>query len=243
MKRRILKTAVGVISLTLAGAVTADEIYFQFENPGAVTPDGTDGVDFNVTNTCNGVNISSTDICETGSGLTYTVDGQSVTVTGNNSDGDGLLMQDLWPRNSGLAVVSPGEAGRDDQVQADEGEFVLFDFGRIVELLSIDFNAGNDRDCVNANTTEGPCGSFELYIDGVMVDLGSIFGSDEATDDIIFGGLFGTVFRIVATGTGKDEPSGFAIGSIKISVPTPGAAILLLSGLAGLGLARRRRVG
>jgi hypothetical protein len=79
--------------------------------------------------------------------------------------------------------------------------------------------------------SEGPWGTFDLFVDGVLE------GNFAAMDNMAFS-LIGQTFEFVATQQG----AGFAIGSISVSeVPVPGAAVAMISGLAGLGAARRRK--
>ncbi|MEM6746364.1 MAG: hypothetical protein AAF608_02990 [Pseudomonadota bacterium] len=228
--RKLLASAAACLSVfAMAGAAQASEVTITFENPGADLPNG----NFTTGGKCNGVKISGIDLCsiDENLGLTYTKDWVEVTATAYNSGGITDIMQDLAPKTSGLAVVSPGESSSDDQVQFSAGESVVFDFGTDVVLEAMDFNAGADRNCSNPGG-EGPCGTFDLFVDNAL------FGSYTAVDDMVFGGIVGTLFEFVAT----DLNGGFAIASVTVSeTPVPGAAVLLLSGLAGLGFNRSRR--
>lgn len=188
-------------------------------------------------------------------GFDYLVDGLNLNVKGYQGFALGALtvdaggasiaevIQDIQPTNSGLGVFSAGEDrnGGDDQVQfkgdANGAESLRFDFSGNplpVTLSDIEFNSGADRDCSDGG--EGGCGFFDLYIDG------AIFLSNVAADDIIAGGkangYVGRVFEFVA----RTADSGFTIASFKVQeVPIPGALPLLLSGIAGLGFAARRK--
>ncbi|MEM7741537.1 MAG: hypothetical protein AAF225_12145 [Pseudomonadota bacterium] len=85
-----------------------------------------------------------------------------------------------------------------------------------------------------------PCGSFDIVVDGITTFTFNDTGSTTSGDNIDLGGLTGKVFEIIPTDAAV--PSGFAIGSITVNeMPVPGAAVLLLSGLAGLGLTSKRR--
>ena len=117
-----------------------------------------------------------------------------------------------------------------DQTQFDSGEAIEFVFNTAVNLTNIEFNSGDDNDCSGPNT-EGPCGDFDLYIDG-------IFHATITAVDLLTDVFFGTTFEFRAVTPG----AGFTIAQFEVSdVPIPGAIPLLLSGLAGLGFASRRR--
>ena len=219
--------AVGLLAIAEAAPVT-----IVFQNPGADLPVLGN---FTTGGTCNGINISGADKCTINDavGFDYAKGFATVNVTALNTNGVTSLLQDLAPRNSGLGVLSPGESSSDDQVQLSNNESILFDFGGRVFLLGMDFNAGADRNCATPGN-EGPCGTFDLFVDG------SLLASFTAADDMVFNSIIGSVFEIVATGPLN---GGFTIGSITVGeVPVPGAAVLLLSGIAGFGAARRRRV-
>lgn len=230
--RKTVKGAfVAVGMLALAGTAHAGPITFTFQDPGADLPTTNS---YTTGGECNDTNISGDDLCETesGAGLDYSKSGLDLSVTANNTNGDAFLMQDLDPENSGLAVISPDDSPSDDQVQVSTGESILFTFGTRVDLLGFDFNAGNDSNCSSPGN-EGPCGDFDLFVDGVLQD------NYAAIDDLMFGSaLSGTSFEVAHTGP---EPGGFAIGSVTASVPEPGTLALLGLGLAGLGASYRRR--
>lgn len=150
------------------------------------------------------------------------------------------ILQDLSPEDSGLAVISPlDSSGKDDQIQASSNESLIFTFNKEVSFDFIDLNAGNDNPCSKPNDAEGSCGSFDIIVDGVAYTFND-GGSGTEGDNIDLGGLVGMVFEIVPTD--PETPSGFAIGSITVTeTPIPGAAVLLLSGLAGVGFNSSRR--
>jgi hypothetical protein len=223
------------VSLAMASsAAHAGVTTFVFQNPSADLPVA--GAD-SVGGTCNGIKVSPIDICDSdGSGLTYLKDGLTLVANSASGKGKSALLQDLAPKNSGLAVLTKGEKQSDDQIQLSALESVIIAFSQPVWLKEIDFNAGNDTNCSTFGS-EGPCGTFNLIIDGVLLPA---FTGLNAIDNMAFALVAGQVFQIVATGPGK---SGFTIGSISVvsEVPLPGAAALMMAGLAGLGFAGRRR--
>ncbi len=229
MKKLLASVAACLGVLAIAGAAQASEVTFTFENPNADMPNG----NFTTGGKCNGVSISSIDLCtiDENLGLTYTKNGIDLTAKAFNADGITDLMVDLAPHTSGLAIVSPGEASWEDQIQEEAGEAVLFEFKNQVSLEAMDFNAGADRECSDSGG-EGPCGTFDLYVDGKFLS------EFTAMDDMVFNSIIGSSFKFVAT----DPNGGFAIASMTVAeTPIPGAAALLLSGLAGLGFNGSRR--
>ena len=232
---KLLASAVVAAGL-MAAPANATTFIFKSGAGSIDTPIG----DVNVANNCGSV---GTDLCtdDPAAGFRYGKDGVFFTAFGRTSvdkgaDDDGVaavLIQDIQPNNSGLGVFSPGEGNSDDQIQFDTGESVVFDFsetGSVVAISDIEFNAGADRDCSNPGG-EGPCGFFALYIDGVLAT------TLEAMDNVP-GAFVGEIFEFVALTDG----AGFTIAQFTVSeVPIPGALPLLLSGIAGLGFATRRK--
>lgn len=227
----IAALAAGVL---FAGAASAAPVTLVFQNPAADLPVGGN---FTTGGQCIGINVSSIDLCTINhaAGLTYSKSWVDVNVVAKSNGAATGLIQDLAPANSGLGALTRGETNADDQVQAKNKESLVFDFGQLVSLLMVDFNSGADRNCANPGN-EGPCGTFNLIIDGLLTPANTGL---TAIDDMVIASLTGRVFEFVATGP---TLSGFAIGRITVDeVPLPGAAVLLLSGLAGLGFAGRRR--
>lgn len=232
MRKSVIRAAFGLATFAIAGAASAAPVTIVFQNPGADLP--TAG-NFTTGGTCNGIGISAADLCtiNDAAGLTYMKGFATANVVALASGQATSLIQDLNPNNSGLGVLSTGETNSDDQVQSARNESIEFNFGSDVFLHAIDFNAGADTNCATPGA-EGPCGTFDLFVDG------NLFGSFTAVDDWMAAMIIqGTIFRVVATGPLN---GGFTIGSITVSeVPIPGAAVLLLSGLAGFGFAGRRK--
>jgi len=209
--------------------VPANAATFIFKSGGAFmdTPTG------NVAMDCGTVGA---DLCtdNDAAGFQYSKDGVSFTATAFTYDAMGdrtetQLIQDISPANSGLAALSEMDATQ-DQTQFDSMESIEFVFDAAVFLTNIEFNAGDDNDCSGPNA-EGPCGFFDLYIDGAFFD------TIEAVD-LLTTAFFGTTFEFRAVTPG----AGFTIAQFEVSdVPVPGALPLLLAGLAGLGFATRRR--
>ncbi|NWG71089.1 MAG: VPLPA-CTERM sorting domain-containing protein [Parvularculaceae bacterium] len=163
-------------------------------------------------------------------GLSYSKDGITVTAVAYTAGGATQLIQDISPENSGLGALSENN-NIDDQTQTNSGEWIVFTFNQSVTLSNIEFNAGNDTDCSTPGD-EGPCGNFDLFINNVF------FGNLTAVD-LLAGPFIGSIFKFVPTTAG----AGFAVAQFTVTpeVPVPAALPLLLSGLAGLGFAARRK--
>lgn len=230
---RKVTTSIAACAAAMFAASTAHAgVTFVFQNPDADLP--TEG-NFTTGGTCNGIGISDADLCtvDNALGLTYEKGGYTVNAVVFSGETPVSLIQDLSPNNSGLGALSPGKSFRDDQIQPGANESILFDFGQDVKLTGIDFNAGNDTNCATPGS-EGECGLFTLIVDDVVVLLNAV-----ALDDMVFSGFIGQTFRIIASGM---PGTGFVIGSLTVQeVPLPGAALVLLTGVAGLGFAGRRR--
>ena len=242
---KLLVSAIAAAGLLVAPA-SAGTIYFKGAGGLNVTPDS-------FVQDCGTVNV---DFCtpsdDPAAGLTYTnVEGVTFTVFGfqdggavNSDDRDfATVIQDIRPNNSGLGVYSDGESrtGPQDQVQSRAGESLMFDFTATgpndVIISNIEFNSGADRDCQPNPGKEGPCGLFDLYIDGVL----EIANTDLEAVNLLETSFVGKIFEFVAKVDDFDN-SGFVIARFDVQeVPIPGALPLLLSGIAGLGFAARRK--
>jgi hypothetical protein len=187
----------------------------------------------NFDNSCGSV---GDDICSVNHalGLSYSKDGIQFTAFGFANNVAARLIQDISPDNSGIGVLSEADPTQ-DQTQFDTGEVIEFLFNQVVTLLNIEFNAGDDVDCSSFGS-EGPCGNFDLFIDNVFI-------ANIAAVDLIAGGgagWTGTRFSFRPTTAG----AGFNIAQFTVDanvIPVPAALPLLLSGLAGLAFASRRK--
>ena len=203
---------------------SANATVFTFKGPGFDSPTGNFALD------CGTLGV---DFCSANDavGLPYSKDGITVTATAYTAAGATQPIQDITPDNSGLGALSENN-NVDDQTQFDSGEWIEFVFNQVVTLSNIEFNAGNDTHCSTFGS-EGPCGNFDLFINNV-------FFADLAAVDLLAGPFVGTAFRFVPT----TADAGFAIAQFTVTtgeVPIPGALPLLLSGIAGLGFATRRK--
>ena len=218
-----------------AGATT-----FVFKGDGLnVTPLGVDGVDYQSACASTGDFCSVQDQAGAWGGLNYTLDGINLTV---NAYADGVLtrlIQDIQPSDSGLGAWSE-DNGSDDQTQFDSGESIEFVFEAEYTVTNVEFNAGGDTNCTNTSdgSGEGSCGAFRLDIFDLSDILISSMVIDITNVDVL--AVLGTGARFVLTAL--TPGSGFTVARFDVSdVPVPAALPLLLSGLAGLGFASRRR--
>lgn len=230
---RYMAAALAAAGLMMAPASATT---FVFKGSGNnVTPDNVANVDA----TCATLNPLA-DFCtiDHAEGFDYSLGGTDVNVTAYASvsglgDVDAAhaarLIQDRSPADSGLGAWSESSIN-DDQTQFDAMEAIRFVFDSVVNLTDVEFNAGGDTNCSNFGS-EGPCGDFDLYIDGAFI------ATITAVDMIASLGT-GMEFVLIAVTQG----AGFTIAQFTVNeVPVPAALPLLLSGLAGLGFASRRR--
>jgi hypothetical protein len=228
MKFRTLALSFAAAFGAAAGAANATTFVFKGDGNN-VTPLGSEGADY--VRDCGTVGA---DYCsaDPDAGLEYTLDGIGLTVRALAEGASTRLIQDVSPGDSGLGAYSENTA-EDDQTQFDAAEAIEFSFDRFVSLTDVEFNAGGDRNC-SIFGPEGPCGMFNLTIDGVFI------GAIAAVDNIAFLGA-GLTFLLEAI----TEGAGFTIAQFTASdvsdVPVPAAFPLLAAGLAGLGFAYRRK--
>lgn len=211
-------------------AAPANATIFMFKDGGAIPYDVPTG---NIATDCGTI---GQDLCTDNDalGFTYSKDGYIVTAVAYAGGDPAQLVQDIVPVNSGLAALSEMDDTQ-DQTQFDTNESIKFTFNEEVNLTNIEFNAGDDDDCSGPNE-EGPCGTFDLIIDEGLASEMTLVGL--VAVDLLTDVFTGTTFEFVATQLG----AGFAIAQFEVAdVPVPAALPLLLSGLAGLGFASRRR--
>lgn len=238
---KLLVSAIAAAGLLIAPA-NAATIVFKGDGLNATPISGATQVD------C-GSSGDSNDYCSTGPGVALEYDEGNIDFTVSGfEDFDGaktgaIVIQDIRPGNSGLGVYSSGEdtEGPDDQVQSRVGESLLFDFantGKPVTISNIEFNSGADRNCTPSPGGEGPCGLFDLWIDGVL----DAANTGVAAVNLLASSFTGTTFEFVARDPANNDNSGWVIAQFDVKeVPIPGALPLLLSGIAGLGFAARRK--
>lgn len=207
-------------------AAPASATTFIFKSGDAFRDDPTNAA--NIVKDCGTI---GTDFCtdNDAEGFDYSKNGIEFTAVAYANGNPTTLIQDIFPDNSGLGAISEDDQTQ-DQIQFSSAESVEFTFTDSVFLSNIEFNAGNDTDCSNPGS-EGPCGDFNLYIDNVF------FATITAVD-LLADTFFGSVFRFEPITDG----AGFTIAQFDVSdVPVPAALPLLISGLAGLGFASRRK--
>ncbi|MEM9617457.1 MAG: VPLPA-CTERM sorting domain-containing protein [Pseudomonadota bacterium] len=232
--RKFLLVAAMSMAATAANATT-----FVFKGDGLnVTPEGVLNTDF--VQDCGTVGVDFCSVPDHSAGLDYSRNGIDVTVRAFADNEPTRLIQDVSPTDSGLGAFSESNSS-DDQTQFDAGESIEFDFGmQSLTLVDVEFNAGGDTNCTNTSdgSGEGSCGRFLLEIFDVsdMMILSSII--DITNVDVL--PVLGTGARFLLTAL--DEGSGFVVAQFTVSeVPIPGAIPLLLSGIAGLGFASRKK--
>lgn len=231
--RNPIKTAAAAAATAAVFLTAAHATTFVFKGDGNnVTPLGAEGADYAQNCGTNGF-----DYCSTGdhsTGLNYSLDGVGLQVIATANGDPTRVIQDIRPGDSGLGAYSESN-NNDDQTQADSNEAIEFIFDRIVSLTDVEFNAGGDVNC-SSYGAEGPCGDFNLTIDGVF--MGAVAAAD--TLDFLGSGMH-FVLEAITQGAGFTIAQ-FTVDDVQ-AVPTPAALPLLLSGLMGLAFATRRRRG
>ncbi len=228
MKKVKVFAAAAVLSSVLLPA-SASAATFVFKGDGNnVTPLGAEGVDYVRNCGTAGADYCTIDHAE---GFNYELEEIALNVVAYADSEPTRLIQDVVPGDSGLGAYSESNAN-DDQTQGDSGEAIEFNFNEVVTLTDVEFNAGGDVNCSSFGD-EGPCGDFRLSIDGMVI------------------GIFAAQDMIANLGTGMSflleaitPEAGFTIAQFTVpvsDVPVPAALPLLLSGVAGLGFASRRR--
>ena len=232
--KKLLTAAAVAVGLAFAPAQAATTFVFKGDGLN-VTPLGTAGADFQE-------NCASTgDFCSIDhtAGLDYERDGINLTVKAYANDVATRLIQDVNPSDSGLGAFSENN-GSDDQTQFDSGEAIEFIFNSEVRITDVEFNAGGDRNCTAAagGGGEGVCGEFRLDIFDISDMLVQTLVVDVTNTDIL--PVLGEGARFVLTAL--TQGGGFTVAQMTVSdVPIPGAIPLLLSGLAGLGFASKKK--
>ena len=228
MLKKVLPALVGVMAMS--GVANATTFIFDGMHPGPVPVD-------EPTNARVDCGTIGFDFCDVnGAGFDYLKDGIALNAKGLANGAASLLIQDINGVNQGLGVLSEGGISM-DQINADTGESVLFTFFQQVVLSNIELNNGTADDCPTVGA-EGGCGIFDILIDANLPTEQLLSGI--VAIDVVPGGYVGTTFEFIARTAGD----GFSIESISanlVETPIPGAIPLLLSGIAGLGFASRRR--
>ncbi|MEM1076074.1 MAG: VPLPA-CTERM sorting domain-containing protein [Pseudomonadota bacterium] len=182
--------------------------------------------------------------------LTDTVAGITVTVTAGSYLFDGLFFNPDQDGVFGLDVPDLAVATRDDCaingffgcfIPQDAGigvaladvnflgdvnatEMLTFTFSQLVSFNSIEFGNVDDDD------------DFDIFVDGVFVAPGE--NGIAGNNPFAFSGLRGTSISIGADALFDD----FNIRSLEVSaVPLPAAGWMLIAGMGGLAVAKRRR--
>ena len=234
----IAAAAAAAFSILAAGSV-AHATTFVFKGDGNnVTPEGVLNTDY--VQDCGTVGVDYCSLPDHTAGLMFSRGGIDLSVRAYKDMDPTRLIQDIFPGDSGLGAFSENNSS-DDQTQFDAGESIEFDFGmNEVTVVDVEFNAGGDVNCTTNSdgSGEGSCGRFRLDIFNAsdMLTLSTII--DITNIDML--PALGTGARFLLTAL--DEGSGFVVAQLTISeVPVPAALPLLLSGMAGLGFASRRK--
>ena len=218
--------SVAVASAALMGVAQAAPVTITFEGQAAGTI---------VSNQFPGVTISGTEF------------GAMIFDTNNPSGGDADLGapftnvgpdQGSAPSGNVLIISEDGDAGDPDD-NGNGGTFT-FDFDNVVTFLgfdAVDFSDANANLIVRLFDTSAT----EIFSYDFGASIGGVVGDNEYYS--FFSNVFGAGVAGVASATIQLTGSG-AIDNLTFEVsdvPIPGALPLLLSGIAGLGFAMRRK--
>lgn len=164
------------------------------------------------------------------SGGDATVSGNTGTFASGDFSGTitglrvGSTTHSLTQSIAGLGVTGGGDT--DPLLDGRIDESITFSFDQTVRLVSVTFYAFDADDTA------------DVYVNGVMV------ADESATNPYMFGYEMANSFTIGADGSSVmlDGYDNFFVKSFTVAaVPVPAAGFLLLGGLAGLGLVRKRR--
>ncbi|MEL7491635.1 MAG: hypothetical protein AAGJ73_13025 [Pseudomonadota bacterium] len=245
--KKLLTLAAATIAASMV-TVSANATTFRFDGINGAAQDaptnggniafncGTAGQDFCTANNGEGFDYSK-------SGISFNATayaGGSISGESFNRGMASLLIQDLVGGNQGLGVISSTEGNLIgntlDQINFDTGESIVFSFDEVVTITDILLNDGLSQDCPGGGG-EGPCGDVGVIVDGGVIQSFSDF---LAMGVLASGGaaavFVGQTFEFIGLTSG----AGYSIEEFRV-VPIPGAIPLLLSGLAGLGFAARRK--
>ena len=246
--KKLLTLAAATVAASML-TVSANATTFRFDGINSMAQDApTNGG--NIAFNCG---TEGLDLCtaNNGDGFDYSKGGISFNATayaGGSISGESftrgtadLLIQDLVGDNQGLGVISATEGNAIgntlDQINFDTGESIVFSFDEVVTITDILLNDGLSQDCPGNGGGEGPCGDVGVIVDGGVIQSFSDF---LAMGVLASGGaaavFVGQTFEFI----GLTPDAGYSIEEFRV-VPIPGAIPLLLSGLAGLGFASRRK--
>ncbi len=237
----------GAAIAVLLGAGPAHAVMFDFTGGDADTPDqqagtifgeprGTPTTPLKFSDSGVGLTVRGYDNAATGPTTWEALDRMEQSTIEDDQPDDPAVDGD----GRGLGVITDTGDSSLEQINAEEGESMDLIFDTAVSMgAGLDFNSGNHADCPDPG--EGPCGRFQLFVDGVDK------GVYEALDSTDLGGVTGQRFTFLSLledrdDDSQDELSAFYVGGVEATnVPAPTTLALIGAGLLGLGAAARRR--
>ncbi|MBB5518825.1 hypothetical protein [Amphiplicatus metriothermophilus] len=149
------------------------------------------------------------------------------------------LHQGLFGLGVNLGLLDSNQI---DNVGDDEA--IVFDFGVIVNFESITLSLASFFDDYRIwGTNDGSVASCTAGGLSCLTSVSSLIasGAGSGLEGLVTVNLMGNAFRYLIATVPGGSGDGYKVKSLAVSeVPVPGALVLLLTGLAGLGFAGRR---
>lgn len=148
---------------------------------------------------------------------TFDMGGVSGTVTAGSTYNNASA--EITGNTSGIGV-SNRRRDNPDIDGAIGDDWLTFSFNTAVQLISVAFGNVDSND------------DWDVYVDGVRV------ANESGSNPYFFGGVVGSSFSVLADGFFDN----FTVSSFTVApIPLPASSLLLIGGLAGFGVMRRRK--
>jgi hypothetical protein len=218
IKMLLASAALSAVTATAASAVVID-FGLATNEPGLPAITLNEG-GFTVTATAQGLNRNNVNVGSTGALVSQSGPGA------NGPNDGGLGVRQVGDTNQSVDGAINGDAGSDGFK-----DLLLLTFTKKVKITRISFSR------VENSPKFGP-DMASIFVDGLSIGPGMDISSFGWPAFMATGGWVGTSFGIAALGRTDD----FKIRAIDVTpVPVPPAALLLATGVAGIGALARRK--